>query len=197
MADEPAQQRFGYPAVLDLRGVGVLVVGAGAVAARKIEGLLAAGALVRVVATEVHDDVRRLAARLHGPIVERAYDRGDLDGARLVLVATDRAEVNAAVSGDATAAGIWVNAADDPANCTFILPAVARAGRLTVTVTTDGTTPAMAGYVRDRIAADVLTAELLAAADEIARRRAAVRDAGGSTEAVDWKARIDELLGRR
>lgn len=194
MADQPAHRRFGYPILLDLADVPVLVVGAGSVAARKIEGLLAAGARVRVVAPEVHDDVRRLAHLLDGPIAQRTYRADDLDGARLVIVATDRPEANAEVAADATATGTWVNAADDPSNCTFILPAVATAGRFTVAVSTDGTTPAMAGYVRDRIADEVLTPELIAAADEIARQRSEVRDAGGSTEAVDWRTRIDELL---
>jgi siroheme synthase-like protein len=181
--------------LLDLHGARVVVVGGGRVAARKIEGLLHAGALVTVVAPDVDGEVRRHETELVA-ILERPYERADLDGARLVLVATDRPEVNAAVAADAAAAGLWVNAADDPAHCTFILPAIARAGRVTVTVSTAGSTPATSGYVRDRIAAEVLTDDLVAVVDEIARERAELRAGGASSEGIDWRARIAELLAR-
>jgi precorrin-2 dehydrogenase / sirohydrochlorin ferrochelatase len=181
---------FGYPVFLALDGVPVLVVGAGAVAARKAAGLAAAGASVRVVAPEVGSDLDRdLVAEVH----QRPYEPGDLDGVRLVMTATGRADVDAAVAADATAAGIWVNAADQPAACTFILPAVARNGPLTIAVSTDGSSPALARRLRDRAAA-LLTDAAVALAGELAERRAAVRDAGRSTEDVDWSELIDPVV---
>jgi precorrin-2 dehydrogenase / sirohydrochlorin ferrochelatase len=181
---------FAYPVFLDLHEVPVLVVGAGPVAARKIAGLAGAGAMVRVVAPEVSPDVdEHLVAEFH----RRAYEPGDLDGVRLVVSATGRAEIDAAVAADATAAGIWVNAADQPADCTFILPAVARNGPLGVAVSTDGTSPALARRLRDRAAA-LLTDEAAALAAELAEQRAAVRSAGGSTEDVDWSGLIDPVV---
>jgi siroheme synthase-like protein len=140
--------------------------------------------------------VRDLAGRLVA-LHERPYEPADLDGARLVLVATDRPDVNAAVATDATAAGLWVNAADDPANCTFILPAIARAGRLTVAVSTAGSTPATSGYVRDHIADEILTDELVAVVDQVAQERAELRARGVTSEGIDWRARIAELIARR
>jgi precorrin-2 dehydrogenase / sirohydrochlorin ferrochelatase len=181
---------FGYPVFLALEGVPVLVVGAGPVAVRKVAGLAAAGAAVRVVAPEVGPDLDRdLVAELH----QRPYEPGDLDGVRLVMTATGHADVDAAVAADATAAGIWVNAADQPADCTFILPAVARNGPLTVAVSTDGTSPALARRLRDRAAA-LLTDDASALAGELAGRRAAIRAAGGSTEDVDWSELIDPVV---
>jgi precorrin-2 dehydrogenase / sirohydrochlorin ferrochelatase len=181
---------FGYPVFLTLEGVPVLMVGAGPVAARKVAGLAAAGAAVRVVAPDIGSDLdRELVAELH----QRPYEPGDLDGVRLVVTATGDADVDAAVAADATAAGIWVNAADQPADCTFILPAVARNGPLTVAVSTDGSSPALARRLRDRAAA-LLTDEAAALAGELAVRRAAVRAVGGSTEDVDWSALIDPVV---
>jgi siroheme synthase-like protein len=181
---------FVYPVVLDVTGVSVLVVGAGPVAARKVAGLVAAGADVRLVAPDISPALDRSTV---ADLRERTYEPGDLDGARLVVTATGVAAVDAAVAADATAAGIWVNAADQPFDCTFILPAVARNGPLSVAVSTGGTSPALAQRLRDR-AAELLTDEVVALADELATRRSALRAAGGSTEDVDWAALIDPVV---
>jgi siroheme synthase-like protein len=181
---------FAYPVFLDLHEVPVLVVGAGPVAARKVSGLAAAGAAVRVVAPEIGIDLdRREVAELH----QRPYEPGDLDGVRLVVTATGRTDIDAAVAADATAAGIWVNAADQPGDCTFILPAIARNGPLTVAVSTDGASPALARRLRDR-AATLLTDDAVTLAEQLATRRAAVRATGGSTEDVEWSALIDPVV---
>jgi precorrin-2 dehydrogenase / sirohydrochlorin ferrochelatase len=168
--------------------VPVLVVGGGMIAARKVRGLLDAGATVTVIAPSIVDELRAV------PHHERAYAAGDLDGRRLAIVATDDPTVNARVAADATAAGIWVNAADDPANCTFILPAIARRHPLTVAVSSGGASPAMASFVRERIAAEVLTERLAEVAVGIAAERAEVQAKGGSTEDVDWRTAIVERL---
>ena len=133
--------RFGYPVTLDLTGVAVLVVGAGPIAARKVAGLVAAGAVVRVVAPDVADELDRATV---AELRRRPYEPADLDGVRLVVTATGDAAVDARVAADATAAGIWVNAADQPADCTFILPAIARHGPVSIAVSTDGASPALA-----------------------------------------------------
>jgi precorrin-2 dehydrogenase/sirohydrochlorin ferrochelatase len=181
---------FGYPVYLDLADVPVLVVGAGRVAARKVAGLAAAGARVCVVAPAVsaHLD-RSLVAELR----ERPFERADLEGVRLVVTATGSRDVDATVAAAATAAGIWVNAADQPDDCSFILPAIARNGPLTIAVSTGGASPALARRLRDR-AATLLTDEVVALAAELAAERARIRAAGGSTEDVDWSATIDRVL---
>ena len=183
---------FPYPVFLDLQDVAVLVVGAGPIAARKVAGLVAAGARVRVVAPDVSADLDR------GAIVElrqRSYEPVDLDGMRLVVTATGDAAVDAAVAADATAVGIWVNAADQPADCSFILPAVARNGPLAIAVSTGGASPALARRLRDR-AGELLTDDVVALAADLAAQRAAVRAGGGSTEDVDWSAAIDAVVPR-
>lgn len=183
---------FGYPVVLDLHGVPVLVVGAGPVAVRKIAGLVAAGADVHVVALGVDETLDRAGI---GELRERTYEPGDLDGMRLVVTATGVEAVDAAVAADARARGIWVNAADQPADCDFILPAIARRGSVSVAVSTDGKSPALAAHLRDRIAS-LLTPALATLADDLAAERSAIKASGGSTEDRDWSARIDAALGQ-
>lgn len=182
--------RFSYPVSLDLHGVLVLVVGGGRIGARKVDGLAAAGARIRLVATEVSDHVDT-AVTLE--IRRRPFEPDDLDGVRLVITATGDHDTDQAVSAAARARGIWTNAADQPVDCDFILPAITRAGRVSVAVSTDGTSPALAKYLRDRIA-EIVDDRVAAAADVLAAERAAVRDAGGSTEAIDWEPRVVELL---
>lgn len=184
---------FGYPVVLALTDVAVLVVGAGPVAARKVLGLAAAGALVRVIAPQVSDALDLSLVRdLH----RRSFEPSDLDGVRLVVTATGNAVVDAAVAAAATAAGLWVNAADQPTDCTFILPAVARHDVVSVAVSTNGASPALARRLRDHAAA-LLTDKVVALAHELAIRRSEVRAAQLSTEDVDWSVLIDAVLPPR
>jgi siroheme synthase-like protein len=178
-----------YPVVLRLAGKRVLVVGGGAVAARKVDGLLAAEAEVTVVAPAVVDELREAAARGDIVVVERSYDPSDLDGARLVLTATDDAATQQRVFDDAEAAGIWVNAADDPQRCSFFLPAVHRREPVLLAVSTQGTSPALAAWLRDRIAG-ALPDRLEDLVAVLARRRAEVQSQGRSTEDEDWPAVI-------
>jgi len=182
---------FGYPVMLDVGGVPVLVVGGGRVASRKAKALVEAGAVVTVVAPDVDDELAELVAVVH----RRSYAATDIEGHRLVLTATNDASVNAAVAADATAAGLWVNSADDPANCSFILPAVARRDPVVVSVSSGGASPALASHLRDEIAASVLEGVDVAAAD-LSRQRAEVHAAGGSTEDISWDERVRAALAR-
>jgi precorrin-2 dehydrogenase/sirohydrochlorin ferrochelatase len=186
--------RFAYPVALDLHDVAVLVVGAGRIAARKVEGLSAAGASVHVVAPDVCPAIESAVLDGHETKLRlRPFEPGDLDGVRLVITATGVPEVDAAVAAQATAAGIWVNAADRPDDCTFILPAIARNGPLTIAVTTDGSSPALAGRLRDRAAA-LLGDDVVELAGRLSEERTTIKAHGGSTEDHDWRPIIDEAL---
>ncbi len=188
---------FAYPVFLDLHDVPVLVVGGGPIGARKAEGLSAAGARVRLVATDVseHVDISNI-----DDLRARPFEPADLDGVRLVVAATGVEDVDAAVSAQARSMGIWTNAADQPVDCEFILPAIARRGRVTVAVSTDGASPALARELRNVIDA-FLTDEIGALAEALAAERAAVQADGRSTEDVDWTERVrrgiaEALAGR-
>lgn len=171
----------GYPVQLLLSGAPVLVVGGGTVAARKAAGLVAAGADVTVVAPDVSPALAALGVRIE----QRPYAAGEAANYRLVITATDDIVVNAQVAADANAAGVFVNSADDPANCTFTLPAIARRGPVTVAVATDGTSPLLAQALRDRFAA-LLDDDVLALATDLAALRSEIKAEGRSTEEVDW-----------
>src|SRR5213593_3964431 len=140
-----------YPVVLDLAGRPVLVVGGGAVAERKVEGLLEASASITVVSPRVSARLARLADDGHISVRLRSYRRSDLRGIAVVFAATDKRGVNAAVAADARRRRVWVNAADDPDHCDFILPSVLRRGSLLISVTTGGRSPALARVVREEI----------------------------------------------
>lgn len=175
-----------YPVNLVLEGRACLVVGGGGVAARKVAGLVAAGARVKVVATRVSREVRALEVEIE----ERPYRRGEVQGYWLVMAATDDRATNAAVRADGDAAGVWVNAADDPESCSFILPAVVRRPPLMVTVSTGGHSPALAAWIRDHVAAE-MGPEWATLAGVLSAARERLGAEGRSTESADWREVID------
>jgi precorrin-2 dehydrogenase/sirohydrochlorin ferrochelatase len=182
MAVEGAQ----YPVNLNIGGRPCLVVGGGAVAARKVLGLQACGADVRVIATESGPEMRATGASVE----TRPYRRGDVAGYRLVIAATDDPATNRAIFEDGDAAGIWVNSADDPASCSFTLPSVVRRGPIMVTVSTGGRSPALATWLRSRLA-DELGPEYEILLDLLSAARDELKAAGRSTEGPDWRTALD------
>ncbi|MBI3966427.1 MAG: bifunctional precorrin-2 dehydrogenase/sirohydrochlorin ferrochelatase [Chloroflexi bacterium] len=137
-----------YPIFLRLEDRPCVVVGGGGVAERKIRSLLEAGARVTVVAPAVTPPLRDLARA--GDVVwyERGYEPGDLAGAFLAFAASDRRGVNRAVGTEARERNIPFNAADSPAECTFVVPATVREGDLTIAISTSGQSPAVARRLR-------------------------------------------------
>jgi precorrin-2 dehydrogenase/sirohydrochlorin ferrochelatase len=179
-----------YPVNLDLAGRRVLVVGGGEIAARKVSGLLCAGAVVTVVAPDAVAEIAQDPdVRWH----QREYRRGEVASYRLAITATDDPAVNRQVARDGEAANVLVNSADDPANCSFILPAVVRRGDLQLTVSTNGRSPAFASWARRRLEETFTDthAQLLELLGEV---REELRAANGTTESTDWEAAIDDEL---
>lgn len=140
----------GYPAIILLDGRLAVVVGAGQVGERKVRTLLDAGARVRVVAPDPTDALRAQAKEGAIELVERPFARGDLDGAAIVVAATDDTAVNQAVFEEATARGVPVNVVDDVERCTFIAPSIVRRGSLVIAISTGGDAPALAVRLRER-----------------------------------------------
>jgi len=172
-----------------------VVIGGGAVAERKVEGLLGGGAAVTVVSPTL---TPRLTAWVReGRIAhrEREYRPADLVGAQLAFVATEDGRVNELVAQDARAAGVWVNAADDPARCDFILPAVLRRGHLVVAVTTGGASPALARAIREELEAYFTEDYAVLAAIVAETRHQLGRGAHGLT-AEAWRRALDADLRR-
>lgn len=184
-----------YPVLLNIEGRLAVVVGGGEVALRKALDLLDAGAVVKVVAPRLHRGMEEaLAANPDRLSIERReYRDGDLEGASLVFAATDSASVNRSVFEEAARRGLFVNAADDPPNCSFYLPSFVRKGDFLLAVSTGGASPALAARLRRELEKQVPNnvAEVL---DALREARRLLRE-DGSFETMDFDAR-GELLKR-
>lgn len=140
-----------YPVYLDLVGRPVTVVGGGAVAEEKVEGLVAAGARVTVIAPDLCpalEDLRRQGLIAHVP---RAYRPGDLAGAMLVLAERIDPDTDRRVFREAEQRGVFANVQDDVPHCSFIAPSIVRRGDLTVAISTSGRAPVLAVRLRQRL----------------------------------------------
>jgi uroporphyrin-III C-methyltransferase/precorrin-2 dehydrogenase/sirohydrochlorin ferrochelatase len=137
-----------FPVFLDLRGRTVVVVGGGEVAARKIELLRSAGAGVRVIAPALVPALARLHADGVIEYLNTEFAPAHLDGAALVIAATDNPAINAGVHAAAMARGVFVNVVDDARHCSFVMPAIVDRSPLLVAVGTAGNAPVLARHVR-------------------------------------------------
>ncbi|MEY4762328.1 MAG: hypothetical protein RLZZ200_2184 [Pseudomonadota bacterium] len=139
------------PIFVDLRDRLVVVVGGGVVAARKVEHLLTSQARVRVVSPALHAELAALRDSGRLDHVAAVFTPAVLDGAALVVAATDSEPVNEAVSQAARSRGILVNVVDDAARSQFIFPAIVDRSPLIVAVGTAGSSPSLARRVRTQI----------------------------------------------
>ncbi len=187
-----------YPIFLDLRGRAVLVVGGGALAAEKVRGLRAAEAAITVVAPALEPELAALRGAGAIAHIPREYREGDMAGFSVVMATQDRRageKANSQLLAEARERGILLNAADDPANCDFILPAVLRQAPLTIAISTAGGSPAIARRVREELT-DYLSAETAPLADLVAEVRADLRRRGvfRPISADAWQEAIDGRL---
>jgi siroheme synthase-like protein len=141
-----------YIACLKLKGRRALVVGGGDVGLEKVEGLLACDADVVLVAPEATQELRELAAEGSIAWRQKRYEPADLEGALLVIAATDDTDVNIRVYEDAEARAMLVNVVDVPPLCSFILPAIVRTGPLAIAISTAGASPALAKRMKREVA---------------------------------------------
>jgi precorrin-2 dehydrogenase/sirohydrochlorin ferrochelatase len=140
-----------FPIFLEMTGRRALVIGGGAVAERKIASLLEAGAQVTVISPDVTETIARWSKEKSINLTARCYQPGDLAGYELAFVATGDEAVSSRAYNEGQERGVWVNAADDPAHCDFILPSVLRRGDLTVAVSSGGGSPALARTIREEL----------------------------------------------
>lgn len=146
-----------FPIFINLQDRPCLVVGAGAVAARKIAQLLEHGAQVCVVAPQAVEQVTLWADQGSLTFLTRPFTETDLDGRFIVVAATNDRAVNAAVFRAAEKRRILCNVVDDPEICSFIYPAIVKRGDLQIAISTSGAFPALAKSLKTEI--DELLAE--------------------------------------
>jgi siroheme synthase-like protein len=181
-----------YPIFLKLESVPCLVVGGGAVAARKVRGLLAAGARVTVVSPEAVAELAALARESRIAWRQRPYQGGDLAGFRLAIAATSSTEVNAQVYEEALVRGTLVNAVDDPRHSSFFVPSVVRRGLLTLAISTSGAVPYLARRLREHLEGR-LSPELAREVEELRAVRARLAE----EPPADRQARLQRELEPR
>jgi siroheme synthase-like protein len=140
-----------YIACLRLSGRRCVVVGGGEVGLEKVEGLLACGADVTLVAPKAVTALEELAAEGSIDWAKRTYEPGDLEGTFIVIAATDDTDVNIRVYEDAERRAMLVNVVDVPPLCNFILPAIVRTGALAIAISTQGASPALAKRMKREI----------------------------------------------
>ena len=140
-----------FPIFVKLQGRLVVVVGGGEIAAGKIDGLLRAGARVRVIAPEVHASFADPIRNRKIEWIPRKVQTDDISGATLVIAATSAAGVNASVFREAEARGILCNAVDDIENCHFYYGSIVQRGDLQIAISTNGKSPALAQRLRQEL----------------------------------------------
>src|SRR4051794_36304803 len=142
-----------YIACLRLGGRRCVVIGGGDVGLEKVEGLLACGGEVTLIAPEAIEPLRSLASEGSIRWDQRAYaGPEDLEGTFIVIAATDDTDVNIRVYEDAERRAMLVNVVDVPPLCNFILPAIVRTGPLAIAISTAGASPALAKRMKSEIA---------------------------------------------
>ncbi len=142
-----------YIACLKLAGRRCLVIGGGDVGLEKVEGLLACDGEVTLIAPVAHPELEALAEEGSIQWEKRPYAGGaDLEGAFVVIAATDDSEVNIGVYDDAERRAMLVNVVDVPPLCNFILPAIVRSGPLAIAISTAGASPALAKRMKREVA---------------------------------------------
>ena len=140
-----------YPIFLELAGRRAVVIGGGAVAVRKAQPLLAAGARLVVVAEHVDDMLMALCARSEAELVKSKYSKNYLAGAVLAIAATNNQQLNKQIYKDCQELEVLCNVVDQPELCDFFVPAVVKRGELQIAIGTEGYCPAYAGHLRKKL----------------------------------------------
>jgi siroheme synthase, N-terminal domain len=140
-----------YPVNLDMTNKRCVVVGGGDIAERKVERLLECGAQVTVVSKSLTPVLKARKKTGQMDHIDRDYEDQALDGAFMVIGATDRNDVNERISKEAMARGLLVNIVDDPDRCNFILPSLVQQGDLSIAISTGGKSPALAKKLRKEL----------------------------------------------
>ena len=140
-----------YPIYLDLAGKRVVVIGAGPVAARKVNSLHEAGARVIVIAKKADPAFEKSCNLPDVEVVISPYSKDYLAEAVLAIAATNDLELNRRIYKDCQELEVLCNVVDQPELCDFFVPAVVKRGPLQIAISTEGNCPAYAGHLRKKL----------------------------------------------
>lgn len=181
-----------YPITLEMSGRRAVVIGAGPVAARKVQSLQEAGARVTVIAAHVQPMLEEAFHLPHVELVLSPYQKNYLVGATLVIAATNDITLNRQIYVDCQELEILCNVVDQPELCDFYVPAVVQRGNLQIAVSTDGHCPAYAGHLRKKLEEQFTEThgQFVEALEEARRQTLAAID-----DADERKAVLGQLAG--
>jgi len=137
-----------FPMFMDMNDLKVLVVGGGFIATEKLEKLIDFTKEVTVIALRVEYDAQNIIDAYDLTLHKRAYEKGDISGFDIVIVATDTVELHKEIYEESRGTRVLVNSVDDTAYCDFIFPSYVQKGDLTIAFSTGGTSPAFAKHIR-------------------------------------------------
>lgn len=144
-----------YPVNLRITDRLCVVVGGGGVALRKVKGLLEAKGRIRVISPIVERELRVLADKGKIEWLQRSYAEGDLQGAFLVFAATSDRDTQQLITREAERSAVMINSADDPGGSDFHVPAHFRRGKMLITISTGGGSPALAKKIREQLEEEI------------------------------------------
>ena len=148
--DEDNMTKY-YPIMLDIRDRAAIVIGGDRIAAEKASALTASGASVTVISPEFCYELLRQAEHKRVTLRQKAYEPGDLEGALVVIAATNEQELIDAICAETKERGQLVNIVDVPQYCSFIIPSILRREQLTIAVSTEGASPGLAKRIRQSL----------------------------------------------
>jgi len=179
-----------YPIFLELSGRRAVVVGGGAVAVRKAQSLLAAGARLVVVAERIDNMPTALCRDKNAELIKSRYSKDYLAEAVLAIAATNNHQLNRRIYKDCQKLEVLCNVVDEPELCDFFVPAVVKRGGLQIAVGTEGHCPAYAGHIRKKLEGIFTEEHGQFLAELEALRKGIIKDVAEPTER---KALLGEL----
>ena len=182
-----------YPVYLDVKDRLCVIIGGGPIGEGKIASLLECGANIRMICPDVTEDVQDMADTGVIHLEKRVYEEGDLEGAFVVIAATNDNTVNRRIADEAESLGVLLNVADVTHLCNFIAPSVVRKGEVTVAISTAGLSPALARKLRETLE----VSHALDYADMtplLAEVRGELRGEGNVINADHWQACLTQEL---
>ncbi len=179
-----------YPVFLNVEGKKCVVVGGGQVAWRKVRVLLEHGADVEVISPDLCPELAKLAGSGEVHALTREYQAGDLKNAFVAIAATDSGDINQRVVVEARRSAVLVNVVDDAENSDFIVPSFLRRGDITVAVSTNGKSPALARKIRSRLEKE-MGDEYASLASLVSEVRGEIKQQGIKIDYTGWQEALD------
>lgn len=141
-----------FPMFIDLKDMNCLIVGGGKIALRKVQVLCDFGAVIKVVAKEICNEIKEISGTNKNVSYEKkAFSEQDLEGIRLVVAATSQKELNHTISAICSRKNIYINVVDQIEDCSFIFPSYIKENDVVGAFSTGGKSPVITQYLKESV----------------------------------------------